>query len=425
MLRSKRLTERLGQAISKMPIIDCHTHLRWQQPSAENLADIFTYHYISTELVSAGMDRALLEDPYAPEEKIKNALPFLWRIENSTTYWCFMKICRELFDFEDTELNERNWEALYRRADKRLREEGWYRKVLKDRLNVRRAFLTNEFDDPLEGYDGEAFIPALRLDPLINQIAQRETIERVGKFCEREIGGLKDFKAAVGTIFSKFKDQGAISAAVSLPPDFQVFPVAEMEAETIFQNVLQGVRLSDDEFLRLRAHLFYFYVEQCQASSFVFQLMVGVIRGIYGDRDGFATDPNMLRTFWDLLNRYPETQFDFCILSRVLAQELTTQAKIFPNCVLSGHWWYNFYPGYIKEALRERLEMVPGVKLNGFFSDSYYCEWSVAKVALYTKVLTEVLSEKVEDGYLTEDQAVFLAQRLLYENPIENFRLTL
>ena len=147
------------------------------------------------------------------------------------------------------------------------------------------------------------------------------------------------------------------------------------------------------------------------------------IDGAPSGGDAFSTDLGMLRTLRDLLNRHPGVTFDLCILNRVQMHELAAMGKIFPNCVVSGHWWYTFYPGAIRETLRERLEMIPVVKLNGFFSDSYYCEWTVAKVAVYTRALAECLAEKVEQGYASEGQALGIARRLLYENPAEHFGL--
>jgi glucuronate isomerase len=61
--------------------------------------------------------------------------------------------------------------------------------------------------------------------------------------------------------------------------------------------------------------------------------------------------------------------------------------------------------------------MLPGNKINGFFSDAYCVEWSYAKVRLVRRQIAHVLGDMVEEGYLEEEQAITLAADLLDRNP--------
>jgi len=380
------------------------------------------------ELLSAGMPHEKLLGAKTGRERIQNALPYLRRISNTATWWGFEEICRRLFGLEGA-FGEATWEGVFETSERRRREPGWHRQVIEKTLNVRRTMLTNPIDEDLTGYDRSMFAPALRIDPLVLACDRRETVASVEQAAGMEVRSLGDFKRAVGALFHRFgHDYGARSSAISLPPDFAAFPVHEGDAARVFDRALAGNRLTDDEFRRLRSHLFYASAGFCQDNGLVFQIMLGVDRQVYlnaapSGGDAFSTDPSMLRALRDLLNRYPGVTFDLCILNTVQMHELAAMGKIFPNCVVSGHWWYTFYPGAIRETLRERLEMIPVVKLNGLFSDSYYCEWTVAKVAVYTRALAECLAQKVEQAYFSEDQALWVARRLLYENPVEHFGL--
>jgi hypothetical protein len=42
------------------------------------------------------------------------------------------------------------------------------------------VFLTNDFDDPLEGWDTRAYVPCLRTDDLVFKLHERRTVERLG-----------------------------------------------------------------------------------------------------------------------------------------------------------------------------------------------------------------------------------------------------
>jgi len=370
------------------------------------------------------MKPSLIDESLQPMERFLNAVPYTQRIQNTSTWWGFMQICKRLFAFDGQTVNLDNAEALYRNASEKLQEEDWYLTVL-DQLKIRKAFLTNEFDEDLCCYNRAVFIPALRVDGWINNITDITVIERLMACTNCDVTNLTQFKSATSHVVESFKEQGAVSMAISLPPDFQVFPVADVTAERIFQKVLSQKRISDEESTQLRANLFYHLVELCKEWGYVFQLMLGVDREVYVSqkRDGFSTDLGMLKTFLDLLNRYPDVTFDFTILNTVLAHELAVQGKLFPNCVISGHWWYTFYPSLIKRILRERLEIIPYVKLNGLFTDAYYVEWCIAKVCLYKQVLAQVLTELILEGFISEEVALEIAKGLLWNNPVRNFGL--
>src|SRR6185436_8852902 len=88
-----------------------------------------------------------------------------------------------------------------------------------------------------------------------------------------------------------------------------------------------------------------------------------------------------------------------------------------PNLSLAGYWWHNFFPGVIRQVMAERLDMVPANKQIGFFSDAYCVEWSYAKAILVRKQLARVLAEKIDQGQYSKEQALRVAQAILFESP--------
>ncbi len=71
----------------------------------------------------------------------------------------------------------------------------------------------------------------------------------------------------------------------------------------------------------------------------------------------------------------------------------------------------------------ERVQAVPFPKLIGWYSDSYYVEWTIAKIKLYIRSLAIALAELVEEGYMNENMALKVAKAMLWENNIEIFSL--
>ena len=67
--------------------------------------------------------------------------------------------------------------------------------------------------------------------------------------------------------------------------------------------------------------------------------------------------------------------------------------------------------------MAERLDMLPVNKQVGFFSDAYCVEWTYGKARLVRKQMARVLAEKIEQGQYTRDDALAIAQAILYESP--------
>jgi len=55
---------------------------------------------------------------------------------------------------------------LCNRAEKVMAQRDWEEQVLA-KSNIEQVFLTNDFDDPLEGFDTKKYVPCLRTDDLV------------------------------------------------------------------------------------------------------------------------------------------------------------------------------------------------------------------------------------------------------------------
>lgn len=418
------LSKRIALEISGMPVIDPHTHLQHKTPSAQFIGNIFSYHYIRMELSTVGMDvENLMSENIPPDIRMKNALPYIPKISNTTTWWGFMTICKAL-GFEDDTIHEGNFQDLCDIAKETMQSEGWYKKALHN-VNIKRSFLTNLPDEDLSGCDRESFVPSLRTDEWVLDIQEKATREKLELLTNSSITNIFDLKCAIRKVADKFVSIKSASMAISLPPNFLVFPVANGDADILYSKVLIGRRLNDDELARLQSYMIYSLFEICNDLNLPFQIMLGVDRKIHRklEWDGFSTDLNMVKTFRDALNRFPKVKFVFSILNSILNHELAIYSKTFANCYFAGHWWYTFYPALIKTAILERLQAVPYPKLIGWYSDSYYVEWTIAKIKLYIKSLSNALAELVEDGYINEDMALKVAKAMIHDNIIEIFSL--
>jgi glucuronate isomerase len=230
---SHDLKARLFGELESIVLIDPHTHINPHAPASKSLADILGYHYYTELAHSAGLDRAQIEEPgLAPNEKVRRLVEWLPPLENTIQYSWLLEMCREFFDFTDDRLTTANWESLYERAGAKMAAPDWERQVL-DKSRLEGVFLTNDFDDPLAGFDTSRYVPCLRTDDLVFHLAKPAVRQRLAKATGIEAGSASRLASAVARLFEHFTSRGARACAISLPPDFEPQPVPPAAVDPI------------------------------------------------------------------------------------------------------------------------------------------------------------------------------------------------
>ena len=111
-------------------------------------------------------------------------------------------------------------DQLFDAAEKAFAQPDWEKQVFA-KTKLEKIFLTNEFDDPLEGFDTSTLrsVPADR--HLVFHLDKPETRQRLAKATGRR--GPRRRDAAEGDpamLFEHFTRKGAKACAISLPPNF-------------------------------------------------------------------------------------------------------------------------------------------------------------------------------------------------------------
>src|SRR5437660_1480035 len=145
-----RLAQDLHAEICRIPLIDPHSHINPHRPAARSLDDILGYHYYTELAHSAGMDQAPLAAQVPPRERVRAILAHMDRFDNTAQYSWFLEIARTFLGFEGDRVTAADCDRLCDSADRLLAQSDWEQQVLR-RSNVEQVFLTNDFDDPLEG----------------------------------------------------------------------------------------------------------------------------------------------------------------------------------------------------------------------------------------------------------------------------------
>lgn len=419
---SLALRSRLFNELDTLPLIDPHTHINALDPASKTLADILGYHYYTELAHSAGMPKAEIEEPgLDPREKVRRLIANLGPIDNTIQYSWLLEMLRELFDLSIERVSEENWEEVYDVTAAKMAAPEWRFEVMK-RSRLEKVFLTNDFDDPLEGFDTQDFVPCLRTDDLVFHLGRSDVRQRLSRASGLAIDSADAVRDALARLFHHFTLNNARACAISLPPDFAPAPVSAGRAETAIDMLLRrGVEAPESDRRAASHFVFWTLAELCEQYRLPFDLMIGVNRGVYAEgvhqgRDLYDSRVSLVQ-YKGLFNAFPTVTFPISVLASVTNQELTSFAWIFPNVVANGHWWYSNTPTYIEHDLAARLEAVPRTKVIGYYSDMYKLEFALPKFAMFKRILAKVLAQRfVEDRGWSERQAVELGQQVLRGN---------
>jgi glucuronate isomerase len=421
---SDSLQIRLYNELDSIVLIDSHSHINPHSPTSNSLADLLGYHYYTELAHSSGMDKQLIEEPdISPREKVKRLFEHLGNIDNTVQWSWFVELSRELFGFEGDQIDKTNWESVYDLAESKMSSENWENQVL-EASNVEMVFLTNDFDDPLEGFDSKRYVPCLRTDDLVFHLAQPKVRERLEKSSGCTVGKLSDLKRSLEVLFRRFKQRGAKACAISLPPWFS--PKSNMSdshsAQIALDDILkQGQDASEPNKKRMAEWMFWSIAEFADAFKMPFDLMIGVNRrvyptGVFQGQDLYDSRLSLIQ-YADLFNAFPNLLFPISVLASVTNQELVDYAWIFPNVLTHGHWWYSNTPNYIRHDLRGRMEAIPRNKQLGYYSDAYKLEFILPKFRMYKRILADVLASDFCQGRAwTEERAIDLGKQILRGN---------
>ncbi len=415
------LSRRLFDELESLVLIDPHTHINPHAPASKTLADIMGYHYYTELAHSAGLPKASIEDKaITPKEKVGRLVEKLGDLSNTIQVNWLLDIAREFFGFQDEFITPRNWEKLYDNALAKMQQPDWEQQVLKH-SKLEAVFLTNDFDDPLEGFDTKKYIPCLRTDDLVFHFEKPETRARLAKATGIEAGSAETLRSAIGKLFMHFVKKGVRACAISIPPAFSPAKISAAEAQKVVELAASGKPLAPEQSATLSRFVFWTLAEFCSEHALPFDLMIGVNRRVYEDgvfqgQDLFDMRVSLIQ-YKELFNAFPKVTFPISVLGTTSNNELVSYAWIFPNVVTNGHWWYSNIPTYIEVDTRSRLEAVPRNKQVGYYSDMYKLEFALPKFRMYRRVLARCLAQDFVIGRgWSETQAVEFGKQILRGN---------
>lgn len=420
------LVNEIYTQLDAYPIVDIHTHVDWKTGTAANIGDILSYHYYTELTNSAEFQRG--DFPFGdPEALTRMIFPKLALIRNTVQYDWLMTIGREYLWLDAEEWTPENWRMIYDRSVEVMSRPGWREEMI-EQSNIARVFLTNQYNDDLEGLDVGFYTPCLRTEPFIVWMDRPQEREQLGAFLGRPMRTTQDLVAVLDKTFRKFMAHGMGYAAMSSPANFSTCYVTDGDAQRLLDKLYEGGSWTAADRQAWGAYAINRVCDACRQYGRPFHLMIGVDRDVYAHGVPSGMDlfnsVNSMRGYDYLLNTYWDVSFPTAVLADTSGLELTASAWIRHNVYPSGHWWYTNQPTDIARELRRRLDAVPGNKIIGYFSDAYYLEFILPKFRMFKFELAVALAERMERSLIhpnmdvwTMDDALELAEAVLLTNP--------
>ncbi len=435
----------LADALCAVPVLDVHSHLCGARLAARGLHDILLYHMVVSDLYSAGCPSGarLTQFPgWATREeahqRIKEALPYLGYIQNTSGWWGVRIILRDLYNWNEP-ITEHNWQRLDEQVRERADDRAWARSIMK-RVNIQRTCAEycrrgrGEGDDVLQySLEWGMFMRAQwgEYDTAVYDLERtwgrppEAPVAILGggarPSTDRTIKTLDDVHAAIKHYVESIPYDQVISTATSLSTDIDYRLPSDNEMSKALKNRAKAGLPERDIFAAYIGEAFLAALEK-RSDQIVFQFSLGAEPLPF--ETASRVSQKTLAQLAEIVGRHPKLHFQCFVSSRHANQTLCTMCRELPNFSLAGYWWHNFFPAAIRHVMAERLDMLPVNKQVGFFSDAYAVEWAYAKALIVRRQMTQVLAEKVAQGQYTFEEAIRVAREILYQTPRTLLRMT-
>lgn len=123
------------------------------------------------------------------------------------------------------------------------------------------------------------------------------------------------------------------------------------------------------------------------------------------------------------IERYPETRFVLFHGGYPWYHEIAALAHNYNNVLIDLVWLPLISTSAAIRALHEYIEISQSIDYISWGSDSWTSEEALGALLAYEHVVATVLAEKIDDGYISFEEAKVLAEKLMYKNALQTYNL--
>ena len=406
----------LARHIQDTSLIDTHEHLRkerdWVEDGPDILQDLFG-NYVPADLISAGAssdDLQKLHDATDPDlgarfERIRPA----WEAIRFTGYGEAVRIlAHEIYGMDKFSGDE------LQKAQQKLdawRQPGGRYKLLSE-VGKLDHVQTDDFCWPcLPDESGiDFFLYDLSWAGFCNGQVDAEAIEKETSVAVEDLASLK---RGMEALFAQYGPGAiAVKAQHAYNRTLRWEERSDGDAEQILDRVLKGEELDEGARLLLGDWCWARGVELAISYNLPFKIHTGY----YAGNDRMPVDRIKSGNLCPLLARYLDCRFVLMHIAYPYADELIALTKHYRNVYADLCWAWSIDPYSSCDFVRRFLHAAPAAKLFAFGGDTGWPTSSAAYAIQARRWLTRALQGEVDEGLLSEGDAIELATRLMRGN---------
>jgi len=412
--------ERIEAYVNEIKLMDTHEHLITEEERIQRADQLdFSYlfsHYAKEDLISAsnmkGIMNMVSSDDFPLETRWELFSPFLKEIRNTAYTRAVMLAAKDLYGIED--INEETYVSLSEKV-RESSKPGLYQWVLKDKAGIELSLM----DGGHRQLDTLFYRHVERFDNFI-QGASKTEILKLGSEYGVEISSLDDYVNALRKAFEAGVEYKmvAVKSGLAYQRILKYNNTSAQRAQSIFENLLQENALNPEDIKALQDYMMHRVLDLADE----YDLPIQIHTGLQAGNGNYITNSNPTH-LTNLFMEYPGVNFCIFHSSYPYGGELSVLAKNFPNVFIDMCWTPVISPAFSIRYLDEWLETVPANKIMVFGGDYSVVELVYAHSVFARRIVTKVLTDKVRTGYFSEEEAKYIALKILRENAMEIFKL--
>ncbi len=418
------IRRKIFQCVWETPLVDTHEHLpdeedclRGPGGTPQEPWTVLFEHYLNSDFLVAGMPQSEYERFFvarlSPVEKWEIAAPY-WKWVKNTGYGLAVRIAvRELYEIEDITSDTVDKLA---QCYHDVRRPGFYRRILCDLAKIESCHVDS-------GRFREARDPLLLMQDLsIVGMFVGPNLRAYGEPTGLAVRSLADWHGVIDWWFDRYgRYATAVKSQNAYARNIDYEDVPPEEAEAVFQKQLSGEKLAVGEQKTLEDHLFWYAVRRATREGLPVKLHTGYYAGQnYMPLGRVGLNP---AACCELCRRSPETTFVFMHICYPYYEDLLSVAKHYTNAYIDMCWAWIINPVAAKDFLKKYLVTAPANKIFTFGGDYRPVEPVLGHALVARHGIALALSELVEEGYLTLDNALELIDPIMNGNARRVFRI--
>lgn len=417
-----RYETRIRNYVDSLEVIDTHEHLFTPEIIKGSYFLDFMLLFQQSgydDLRSAGLPDSLFSklfnEPLSPAQKWNLIEPFWKNTFNTSFNRVILKGVKNLYNINNLSLNT---VGPLSEKMKNAYSTNWFDKIIRDSCHIKYVIQDGYYMPGKDDY----FRYVKRFDSWLT-VNSKYRIDSLAILQLDPIFTLEEFVKSMRLSFENEIKKGmvAVKVFIAYSRTLSSEKVETEAARKVFKSLVNGDEdhvISDKEAKPLQDYMLYRLLELAREHNLPVAFHTGLQAG-HGNIIG-NSNPTLLTS---LINAYPDVNFILYHGSYPYGGELSALAKNYKNVYIDMNWLFSLSPTYIERYLNEWLETVPVSRLMAFGGDLMVVENVYAELEIARKIISDVLCNKVKDGYMSEDESKIVARKILFDNAAKVYNL--